>query len=215
MAKPFISRVKWTHFVPHNPTILDIQSAPSAFSKWCFSTGKRVTFKSEMLGASIELVLTKTYFRSSNWLRMLSSWILCCTLRSINLGSFWTKDNHFSAAWASIFRHLHAENSRKFSWVESNHFAAGALLFANNLQILSTLKKFGSYRSFTLNEITKESQLKKKYSPNTIKPRSDDEYNSNLFLSFPGTAHQLPQNSTENSKNLRSYKFFFQELRKN
>jgi hypothetical protein len=150
------------------------------------------------------MVLPKTDFRSSNWLRMLSLWIQWCTLRSINLGSFWIKDLYLSAAWANIFRHLHTENCRWVKWS----------LITSLLAHFVHLKKFGSCGPFTLNEIPKESRLKEEvYSPNAMKPRIDGEYNSDLFLSFPVTAHQLSQNSSENSKNLRSHKLFFQELR--
>jgi hypothetical protein len=76
--------------------------------------------------------------------------------------------------------------------MECNHFAAGALLSPNNLQILFTLKKFGSCWPFTLNEIPKESQLKDKtHSPNEMKPRTADEYNCDLFLYSSPTVAKL------------------------
>jgi hypothetical protein len=97
--------------------------------------------------------------------------------------------------------------------VKCNHFAAGALMSADDPQILSTRKNSGYCRPCSRNRIPKESQLKgMTNSSNAMKPRND-EYNSDLFLSFPDTAHQMSQYSLEYSKNLGSHELFFQELR--
>jgi hypothetical protein len=144
------------------------------------------------------MVFTNIKFRISNWFRMLSLWIRRCTLRSVNVGSFWIHDEHYPCSLGYCIS-LFACGNFSESWVKSNHIAAGALLSADDPQILSTLENFGSGGPFTRNEIPRESKPKDKtYFANAVTSRSHREYNSDFFLSFPGTADQLSQNSSEN-----------------